>query len=72
MSIIEVMYESDPISLFPDSTVSSVLSFCFLPIFCNLKEKIILEINSNKINRINSKKMLVCEISIIILIRFKN
>ena len=36
---IQVIYETDHISLLRDSTVSNALNFCFYLCYCNLKEK---------------------------------
>ena len=52
-------YESDHISLCYDSTMSSVLIFCFLSTLLQPRRKR---------RKINSKKKNICEISIIILI----
>ena len=56
----EVTYESDHISLLHDSATSSPLNFYFYLFYCNLKEKDLIRRN------INSKKILICKISIII------
>ena len=36
---IQVIYETDHISLLRDSTVSNALNFCLYLCYCNLKEK---------------------------------
>ena len=67
ISINEVAYENDHISLLRDSTLSNVLNFCFYQFYCNRKEK-------DHIKRKKKVKtnILIREISIIILIHRKS
>ena len=67
ISINEVAYENDHISLLRDSTLSNVLNFCFYQFYCNRKEK-------DHIKRRKKVKtnILIREISIIILIHRKS
>ena len=54
----QVTYETDIISLIRVLIMSKALKFCFYVIYCNLKVKDIRR-------KINSKKMFICETSII-------